>query len=58
LQVMEICREKLGAAHPDTLSSMANLAVTYGQQGREDEAGKLMSQVIEIRKGTIQSRGQ
>jgi tetratricopeptide (TPR) repeat protein len=50
VQVIEIEKEKLGADHPDTLASMANLAVIYSEQGREDEAEKLKVQVIEIRK--------
>ncbi|EGZ77168.1 hypothetical protein NEUTE2DRAFT_48528, partial [Neurospora tetrasperma FGSC 2509] len=34
VQVMETRKAKLGADHPDTLSSMANLASTYRNQGR------------------------
>jgi len=49
-RVMEICKTKLGADHPDTLSSMANLATTYRDQGRLKEAEKLEVQVIEISK--------
>ncbi len=39
---METRKTKLGADHPDTLTSMANLASTYRNQGRWDggrEAG-------------------
>jgi DNA transposition AAA+ family ATPase len=50
VQVMEILKKKLGADHPDTLTSMANLAVTYSEQGREDEAEKLQIDVLELRK--------
>ena len=32
-QVMETFKRVLGAEHPDTLTSMANLAWTYGNQG-------------------------
>ena len=49
-QVLEIHKKKLGADHPNTLTTMANLAVTYSNQGREDEAEKLIVQVVEIRK--------
>jgi Tetratricopeptide repeat len=40
----------LGAEHPDTLTSMANLASTYSDQGRWKEAEDLEVQVIETRK--------
>lgn len=50
VQVMEMSKAKLGADHPDTLSSMANLASTYRNQGRWDEAEKLEVQVMETRK--------
>ncbi|KZL81689.1 kinesin light chain 3, partial [Colletotrichum incanum] len=33
VQVMETRKTKLGADHPDTLTSMANLASTYRNQG-------------------------
>src|ERR1700733_1388903 len=32
--VMQLRKRLLGAEHPDTLTSMANLAITYRQQGR------------------------
>jgi hypothetical protein len=38
------------ADHPDTLTSMANLASTYRKQGRWSEAEKLEVQVMEARK--------
>jgi tetratricopeptide (TPR) repeat protein len=50
VQVMETRKTKLGADHPDTLTSMANLASTYRNQGRWDDAEKLFVQVIETRK--------
>jgi tetratricopeptide (TPR) repeat protein len=37
----------LGSNHPDTLTAMNNLALTYNNQGRWDEAEKLQIQVIE-----------
>jgi tetratricopeptide (TPR) repeat protein len=49
-QVMERSKTKLGADHPDTLSSMANLASTYRNQGRWEEAEKLEVQVMETSK--------
>jgi hypothetical protein len=50
VQVMETRKKKLGADHPDTLTSMANLASTYWYQGRWDAAEELEVQVMETRK--------
>ncbi|KAK0639860.1 hypothetical protein B0T16DRAFT_463496 [Cercophora newfieldiana] len=47
VQVMETRKTKLGADHPDTLRSMANLTSTYRNQGRWSEAEELEVQVIE-----------
>jgi hypothetical protein len=38
VQVMETRKRKLGADHPDTLTSMANLAFTLESTGRHCEA--------------------
>ncbi|KAJ5090876.1 hypothetical protein N7532_009560 [Penicillium argentinense] len=50
VQVMESRKMKLGVDHPDTLTSMANLASTYWNQGRWEEAEQLNVQVMESRK--------
>ena len=50
IQVMEMRTKLLGAEHPDTLSSVGNLACTYRDQGRWNEAEKLEIQVMEMRK--------
>ncbi|KAK7187734.1 PFS and TPR domain-containing protein [Paraphaeosphaeria sporulosa] len=50
VQVMETSKTKLGAEHPSTLTSMANLASTYRNQGRWEEAEKLEVQVMETSK--------
>jgi tetratricopeptide (TPR) repeat protein len=50
VQVMETSSRALGEDHPDTLSSMANLASTYWNQGRWDKAEKLEVQVMETSK--------
>ncbi|CAK7228781.1 hypothetical protein SEUCBS140593_007027 [Sporothrix eucalyptigena] len=50
VQVMETQKIKLGADHPDTLTSMGNLALTYESQGRWEEAEKLFVQVMETQK--------
>ena len=47
---METRKTKLGADHPDTLNSMANLASTYWNQGRWEEAEKLFVQARDTRK--------
>jgi hypothetical protein len=45
--VIETRKRVLREEHPDTLSSMANLASTYRNQGRRKEAEELEVQVIE-----------
>jgi hypothetical protein len=42
-----------GGEHPDTLTSMANLASTFSHQGRWPEAEKLDVQVMETRKRVL-----
>jgi hypothetical protein len=39
--VIEISKTKLGADYPSTLTSIANLVLTYRNQGRWEEAEKL-----------------
>ncbi|KAF1969506.1 kinesin light chain [Bimuria novae-zelandiae CBS 107.79] len=53
VQVMETSSRVLGEEHPDTLTSMANLASTYRNQGRWKEAEVLDVQVIETRKRVL-----
>jgi hypothetical protein len=53
VEVMETCKNKLGLDHPDTLNSMANLALTYQDQGRSEEAAQLQVEVMETRKKTL-----
>ncbi|KAF1937777.1 kinesin light chain 1 [Clathrospora elynae] len=50
VQVLKTSKKKLGADHPDTLTSMANLALTYQNQGRWDAAEELFLQVMETSK--------
>jgi tetratricopeptide (TPR) repeat protein len=47
VQVMETRKRVLGEEHPDTLTSIANLASTYRNQGRWKEAEELEVQVME-----------
>jgi hypothetical protein len=48
-QMIEMRRKLLGPEHPDTLSSMGNLASTYFNQGRWNEAEQLELQVMDMR---------
>ena len=50
---VEMRKKLIGAEHPDTLRSMTNLAVTYREQGRWNEAEQLQVQVVEMRKKLI-----
>ena len=47
---MDMTKKLLGAQHPDTPISMANLASTYKNQGRWNEAEQLFVQVMDMRK--------
>jgi tetratricopeptide (TPR) repeat protein len=49
VQVMQTTKRVLGDEHPDTLTSMANLASTYRKQGRWTEAEELNVQVMQAR---------
>src|ERR1700722_10818126 len=51
--VMETSKRVLGEEHPDTLSSMGNLALTYAPQGRWKEAEVLQVSVMETRKRVL-----
>ncbi|KAL2020104.1 hypothetical protein VTK56DRAFT_8908 [Thermocarpiscus australiensis] len=53
IQVMETYKTKLGPDNPDTLTSIANLASMYRDQGRLEEAEKLQVQVMETSKTTL-----
>jgi tetratricopeptide (TPR) repeat protein len=52
-QAMETHNRVLGAEHPSTLTSMANLASTYRDQGRWKEAEELEVQVMEMSKRVL-----
>ena len=45
---MDMTKKLLGAEHPDTITSMANLASTYRSQGRWNEAEKLEVQFMDM----------
>jgi hypothetical protein len=48
VQVMETRRRIVGKEHPDTLTSMNNLAFTMKEQGRKIEAIKLMARCVQL----------
>jgi tetratricopeptide (TPR) repeat protein len=50
---LEARRNVLGGRHPDTLTSMDNLAMTYSKQGRLVEAEKVQEEVVEKRKAVL-----
>jgi tetratricopeptide (TPR) repeat protein len=52
-QMLETSSRVLGKEHPDTLTSIANLASTYRNQGRWKEAEELEVQVMETRKRAL-----
>ncbi|KAK0737945.1 hypothetical protein B0T18DRAFT_375410 [Schizothecium vesticola] len=53
VQVMETSKTKLGADHPDTLTSMNNLAFTWKGQGRHTDALALMEDCAQTRRRVL-----
>ena len=53
MQVIDTSARVLGEEHPDTLTSIGNLASTYWDQSRWKEAESLFVQVIETRKRVL-----
>ena len=47
---MEMSKSKLGVDHPDTLTSMNNLAFTFKGKGEEGKAIRLMEECVRKRK--------
>jgi len=50
---VQLRKSKLGEDHPDTISSMGNLANHYAQAGRREEALKLSEEVVQLRKSKL-----
>ena len=48
MQVVETSKTKLGADHPDTLTSMANLAYTLRSSGQRKAALLLMGECVPL----------
>ncbi|WP_375449180.1 tetratricopeptide repeat protein, partial [uncultured Nostoc sp.] len=55
VQVMETSSRVLGLEHPDTLSSMNNLAFTFWSLDLKKEAIQLMSEVVQYSEKKIGS---
>jgi hypothetical protein len=53
LEAMETSKEKLGPAHPDTLTSMGNLAFTWYSQGRITNVIDLMDSCVQTRRKVL-----
>jgi NAD/NADP transhydrogenase alpha subunit len=53
MQMMEMTKRVQGQEHLDTLTSIANLASTYQNQGRWKKAKELQVQVMETRKRVL-----
>jgi tetratricopeptide (TPR) repeat protein len=53
LQAFDIRRSQLGQDHPDTATSLNNLAALYQSQGRYSEAEPLYLQALDIRRSQL-----
>ncbi|KAH7304546.1 hypothetical protein B0I35DRAFT_362966, partial [Stachybotrys elegans] len=53
VQVMETHKTKLGQGHPDTLTSMNNLAYTLHGMGRVEKAINLMQTCVRIQQDKL-----
>ena len=52
-EALELSRSTLGPKHSDTLTSLNNLAVLLGAQGKLGEAEPLMGETLEVRRATL-----
>jgi hypothetical protein len=50
---METRKRVLGAEHPDTLTSMANLARTLKEQSRDGEAFEMMTLAVQLQRKVL-----
>jgi hypothetical protein len=53
VEVLNASKRVQGAQHPHTLISMHNLACTYEEQGRLQEAETLMAETVEMRRQVL-----
>ncbi|KAF4634885.1 hypothetical protein G7Y89_g3214 [Cudoniella acicularis] len=56
LKALKMRREALGERHPDTITSLADLATTYYQQGRLAEAERIGIEVLKLQKEALGER--
>jgi hypothetical protein len=56
VQVIETRKRKLGAGHPDTLTSMNNLAFTWKGRGRHEDALAIMKKCVQARQLVLGSQ--
>ncbi|KAF9058665.1 hypothetical protein BDP27DRAFT_1343148 [Rhodocollybia butyracea] len=52
-EILMLCKSVIGEHHPDTLTSMGNLATTYQVLGKLESAEKLQEEVLVLRKKFI-----
>jgi eukaryotic-like serine/threonine-protein kinase len=52
-RALDLRRRVLGAEHPDTLTTMSNLAAVYDLEGKFAETEALFSQILEIRRRVL-----
>ena len=55
-QALQLPREVLGERHPDTITSLNNLAGVYDRQGRYAEAEPLYPQALQLRREVLGER--
>jgi hypothetical protein len=53
VEVLEVRKNKLGANHPDTLTSIINLAAVYWSQDKRTDAEQLEVAVLETHKNKL-----
>ena len=52
-ETLALQKAKLGPDHPDTLSSMNNLATSYPDAGQHDRAMKLYEETLALRRAKL-----
>ncbi|PVF91572.1 hypothetical protein CPB86DRAFT_719174 [Serendipita vermifera] len=55
-EVLEVEKEILGPRHPDTVTTMHNLAFTLRDRGQLEEAEKMQREVLEVEKEILGPR--
>ena len=55
LNALDLTEKELGPEHPDTLTSMGNLARIYSEQGEYERAGELELKALDLSKKVLGS---